>query len=96
MAAVTAHGQTATGSGSRDLGPAHSPVNPEVRFFRALGESSFVLCLLHSDDFVTTFFVGFSNDSQTWVMYTNGYEEMVGATEMLGSRVWTWEDGWEW
>uniref|UniRef100_A0A5F9CKC6 AE binding protein 1 n=1 Tax=Oryctolagus cuniculus TaxID=9986 RepID=A0A5F9CKC6_RABIT len=31
------------------------------------------------DDFVTTFFVGFSNDSQTWVMYTNGYEEMVGA-----------------
>ncbi|XP_021066940.1 adipocyte enhancer-binding protein 1 isoform X1 [Mus pahari] len=29
------------------------------------------------DDFVTTFFVGFSNDSQTWVMYTNGYEEMT-------------------
>ncbi|XP_076974154.1 adipocyte enhancer-binding protein 1 isoform X2 [Tamandua tetradactyla] len=28
-------------------------------------------------DFVTTFFVGFSNDSQTWVMYTNGYEEMT-------------------
>lgn len=34
--------------------------------------------LLPSDDFVTSFFVGFSNDSQTWVMYTNGYEEMVG------------------
>lgn len=33
---------------------------------------------LPSDDFVTSFFVGFSNDSQTWVMYTNGYEEMVG------------------
>ena len=31
-----------------------------------------------SDDFVTSFFVGLSNDSQTWVMYTNGYEEMVG------------------
>ncbi|XP_021488362.1 adipocyte enhancer-binding protein 1 isoform X1 [Meriones unguiculatus] len=29
------------------------------------------------DDFVTTFFVGFSNDSQTWAMYTNGYEEMT-------------------
>nr|XP_020018615.1 adipocyte enhancer-binding protein 1 [Castor canadensis] len=29
------------------------------------------------DDFVTTFFIGFSNDSQTWVMYTNGYEEMT-------------------
>ncbi|XP_004839984.1 adipocyte enhancer-binding protein 1 isoform X1 [Heterocephalus glaber] len=29
------------------------------------------------DDFVTTFFVGFSNDSQTWMMYTNGYEEMT-------------------
>ncbi|XP_040820651.1 adipocyte enhancer-binding protein 1 [Ochotona curzoniae] len=29
------------------------------------------------DDFVTTFFLGFSNDSQTWVMYTNGYEEMT-------------------
>uniref|UniRef100_A0A8D1UNH4 Adipocyte enhancer-binding protein 1 n=1 Tax=Sus scrofa TaxID=9823 RepID=A0A8D1UNH4_PIG len=29
------------------------------------------------DDFVTSFFVGFSNDSQTWVMYTNGYEEMT-------------------
>ncbi|XP_015345751.1 adipocyte enhancer-binding protein 1 [Marmota marmota marmota] len=29
------------------------------------------------DDFVTTFFVGFSNDSQTWMMYTNGYEEMI-------------------
>lgn len=47
------------------------------------------------DDFVTTFFVGFSNDSQTWVMYTNGYEEMVGARELLGSHVWTWEDPWE-
>ncbi|KAM9078397.1 adipocyte enhancer-binding protein 1 [Megaptera novaeangliae] len=29
------------------------------------------------DDFVTSFFVGFSNDSQTWMMYTNGYEEMT-------------------
>ncbi|KAM8770982.1 adipocyte enhancer-binding protein 1 [Rhynchonycteris naso] len=29
------------------------------------------------DDFVTSFFVGFSNDSQTWLMYTNGYEEMT-------------------
>ncbi|XP_077163083.1 adipocyte enhancer-binding protein 1 isoform X1 [Paroedura picta] len=29
------------------------------------------------DDFVTTFFVGFSNDSQNWVMYSNGYEEML-------------------
>ncbi|KAM6178511.1 adipocyte enhancer-binding protein 1 [Rhynchocyon petersi] len=29
------------------------------------------------DDFVTTFFVGFSNDSQTWTMYSNGYEEMI-------------------
>uniref|UniRef100_A0A8C6RU25 Adipocyte enhancer-binding protein 1 n=1 Tax=Nannospalax galili TaxID=1026970 RepID=A0A8C6RU25_NANGA len=29
------------------------------------------------DDFVTTFFMGFSNDSQTWMMYTNGYEEMT-------------------
>ncbi|KAM5203813.1 adipocyte enhancer-binding protein 1 isoform 2-T2 [Hipposideros larvatus] len=29
------------------------------------------------DDFVTAFFVGFSNDSQTWAMYTNGYEEMT-------------------
>ncbi|PNI43960.1 AEBP1 isoform 5, partial [Pan troglodytes] len=35
------------------------------------------------DDFVTTFFVGFSNDSQTWVMYTNGYEEMVGTMPRL-------------
>lgn len=35
-------------------------------------------CPLPSDDFVTSFFVGFSNDSQTWAMYTNGYEEMVG------------------
>ncbi|XP_006031236.1 adipocyte enhancer-binding protein 1 isoform X2 [Alligator sinensis] len=32
--------------------------------------------LIH-DDFVTTFYVGFSNDSQNWVMYTNGYEEML-------------------
>lgn len=32
----------------------------------------------HSDDFVTSFYVGFSNDSQHWVMYSNGYEEMVG------------------
>ncbi|XP_006832316.1 PREDICTED: adipocyte enhancer-binding protein 1 [Chrysochloris asiatica] len=29
------------------------------------------------DDYVTTFFVGFSNDSQTWMMYSNGYEEMT-------------------
>ncbi|XP_054031043.1 adipocyte enhancer-binding protein 1 [Dryobates pubescens] len=28
------------------------------------------------EDFVTSFYVGFSNDSQTWVMYSNGYEEM--------------------
>ncbi|KAJ7305100.1 hypothetical protein JRQ81_010939 [Phrynocephalus forsythii] len=32
--------------------------------------------LIH-DDFVTTFYVGFSNDSQNWVMYSNGYEEML-------------------
>lgn len=32
---------------------------------------------------MTTFFVGFSNDSQTWVMYTNGYEEMVGTMPRL-------------
>lgn len=30
-----------------------------------------------SEDFVTRFYVGFSNDSQSWVMYSNGYEEMV-------------------
>lgn len=30
-----------------------------------------------SEDFVTKFYVGFSNDSQSWTMYTNGYEEMV-------------------
>lgn len=29
------------------------------------------------DDFVTNFYVGFSNDSQHWVMYSNGYEEMM-------------------
>uniref|UniRef100_A0A674IAW9 Adipocyte enhancer-binding protein 1 n=2 Tax=Terrapene triunguis TaxID=2587831 RepID=A0A674IAW9_9SAUR len=29
------------------------------------------------DDFVTAFYVGFSNDSQNWVMYSNGYEEML-------------------
>ncbi|XP_055552245.1 adipocyte enhancer-binding protein 1 isoform X2 [Falco cherrug] len=29
------------------------------------------------EDFVTSFYVGFSNDSQNWVMYTNGYEEMM-------------------
>uniref|UniRef100_A0A672UMF7 Adipocyte enhancer-binding protein 1 n=1 Tax=Strigops habroptila TaxID=2489341 RepID=A0A672UMF7_STRHB len=28
------------------------------------------------EDFVTSFYVGFSNDSQNWVMYSNGYEEM--------------------
>ncbi|POI18814.1 hypothetical protein CIB84_017443, partial [Bambusicola thoracicus] len=33
--------------------------------------------LSRSEDFVTSFYVGFSNDSQNWVMYTNGYEEMV-------------------
>lgn len=42
-------------------------------------------CRSPSDDFVTSFFVGFSNDSQTWKMYTNGYEEMVG-TCALSSR----------
>lgn len=36
------------------------------------------LCPSRSEDFVTSFYVGFSNDSQNWVMYTNGYEEMVG------------------
>ncbi|XP_063787973.1 adipocyte enhancer-binding protein 1 [Pseudophryne corroboree] len=29
------------------------------------------------EDFVTSFYVGFSNDSQNWVLYTNGYEEMM-------------------
>ncbi|XP_053574113.1 adipocyte enhancer-binding protein 1 [Bombina bombina] len=29
------------------------------------------------DDFVTSFHVGFSNDSQKWVLYSNGYEEML-------------------
>ncbi|KAM5172820.1 adipocyte enhancer-binding protein 1 isoform 2-T3 [Mantella aurantiaca] len=29
------------------------------------------------DDFVTSFYVGFSNDSQNWVKYSNGYEEMM-------------------
>ncbi|NWV19263.1 AEBP1 protein, partial [Origma solitaria] len=29
------------------------------------------------DDFVTSFYVGFSNDSQHWMMYSNGYEEMM-------------------
>ncbi|XP_074837872.1 adipocyte enhancer-binding protein 1 isoform X2 [Carettochelys insculpta] len=29
------------------------------------------------DDFVTAFYVAFSNDSQAWVMYSNGYEEML-------------------
>ncbi|XP_035427410.1 adipocyte enhancer-binding protein 1 isoform X2 [Cygnus atratus] len=29
------------------------------------------------EDFVTKFYVGFSNDSQSWTMYTNGYEEMM-------------------
>ncbi|KAF7242137.1 Adipocyte enhancer-binding protein 1 [Varanus komodoensis] len=29
------------------------------------------------EDFVTTFYVGFSNDSQNWHMYSNGYEEML-------------------
>ncbi|XP_077118898.1 adipocyte enhancer-binding protein 1 isoform X1 [Ranitomeya variabilis] len=32
--------------------------------------------VLH-DDFVTSFYVGFSNDSQKWTMYSNGYEEMM-------------------
>ncbi|NXF12349.1 AEBP1 protein, partial [Smithornis capensis] len=36
------------------------------------------------DDFVTSFYVGFSNDSQHWVMYSNGYEEMVGTPEWAG------------
>lgn len=35
-----------------------------------------------SEDFVTSFYVGFSNDSQNWVMYTNGYEEMVWDAKM--------------
>lgn len=48
--------------------------------------------LLPSDDFVTSFFVGFSNDSQTWVMYTNGYEEMVGAQDLCPPPG-TWEGG---
>lgn len=49
--------------------------------------------LLPSDDFVTSFFVGFSNDSQTWTMFTNGYEEMVGAPELAAlprRRGWGW------
>ncbi|XP_066449259.1 adipocyte enhancer-binding protein 1 [Eleutherodactylus coqui] len=29
------------------------------------------------DDFVTSFYVGFSNDSQKWTMFSNGYEEMM-------------------
>lgn len=49
-------------------------------------------CPLPSDDFVTSFFVGFSNDSQTWVMYTNGYEEMVG-TQALSSAPIVWAAG---
>ncbi|XP_018422958.1 PREDICTED: adipocyte enhancer-binding protein 1 [Nanorana parkeri] len=32
--------------------------------------------LIH-DDFVTSFYVGFSNDSQNWVIYSNGYENMM-------------------
>ncbi|XP_029139717.1 adipocyte enhancer-binding protein 1 [Protobothrops mucrosquamatus] len=32
---------------------------------------------LLQEDFVTTFYVGFSNDSQNWLMYSNGYEEML-------------------
>ncbi|XP_075063338.1 adipocyte enhancer-binding protein 1 isoform X2 [Mixophyes fleayi] len=32
--------------------------------------------VLH-DDFVTSFYVGFSNDSQNWALYSNGYEEMI-------------------
>ncbi|XP_013920407.1 PREDICTED: adipocyte enhancer-binding protein 1 [Thamnophis sirtalis] len=32
--------------------------------------------LLH-EDFITTFYIGFSNDSQNWLMYSNGYEEML-------------------
>ncbi|CAH2274982.1 adipocyte enhancer-binding 1 [Pelobates cultripes] len=32
--------------------------------------------LIH-DDFVTSFHVGFSNDSQKWVLYSNGFEEML-------------------
>lgn len=38
----------------------------------------------HSEDFVTSFYVGFSNDSQNWVMYSNGYEEMVGTPKVVG------------
>lgn len=32
--------------------------------------------LIH-DDFVTSYYVGFSNDSQNWIVYSNGYEEMM-------------------
>lgn len=42
-----------------------------------------------SEDFVTSFYVGFSNDSQNWVMYTNGYEEMVRDPK----RGWLGRDG---
>lgn len=39
---------------------------------------------------MTSFFVGFSNDSQTWAMYTNGYEEMVGNSPQHCSHRQAW------
>lgn len=41
---------------------------------------------------MTSFFVGFSNDSQTWTMYTNGYEEMV-RTQAVSSAPTIWAEG---
>lgn len=46
------------------------------------------LGLSRSEDFVTSFYVGFSNDSQNWVMYTNGYEEMVRRGGREGGVTW--------
>lgn len=65
-------------------GPKRRPRQPEGLALGRGGQPRPDHPLLPSDDFVTSFFVGFSNDSQTWVMYTNGYEEMVG-TRALGS-----------
>lgn len=65
-------------------GPKRRPRQPEGLALGWGGQPRPDHPLLPSDDFVTSFFVGFSNDSQTWVMYTNGYEEMVG-TRALGS-----------
>lgn len=46
---------------------------------RCSDAETFIIYILFSDsdDFVTSFYVGFSNDSQNWNMYSNGYEEMV-------------------